>query len=383
MKDKYIFFIIIIVLLIIWKIHEYYENKKKREHIIPLLLAGALVGAGAGIGYGIWGANKSRINNTMKNKIIYKSDLDALNSITNEFISAVVMSNAANCFSSSSQYEESKIGDITIVGKNQQANLSSIIEQDSKLSLQCLQQSIQEINISNQIATKIMQTFSESIDSSTISKLINESEQKNIQGLFANPFASSSSSVNVDVSNIQENSTNRKLANVISNKVASNVNTKSVQECFARNIQSVNTNIRDLTMIGTNSKFELSVSTKQLAKTLATCKQLTEQTSATTTALMLDLGVTVVDDTKITTKTDSEAKSTAMSKTTGLDGVLSSLLGAAGLPSLISSIVIMLCCASLAGFILMGGKPPSSEDMEKFKSGKGKMGGPSGKSKVK
>ncbi len=368
MKDKYIFIIIIIILLIIWKIHHDNEQRKKREHLGPLavgLIALAAGGAGAGLFAAFGGGNKSRINNTMKNKTIYKSDLDALNSLTNSFVSSVVMSNAADCFASSSQYEETVVGDVAIVGENQEANFVTTTVQDSKLSLECLQKSIQEINISNKIATKIMQTLSESVDVSTMSKLINESEQKNIQGLFANPFASASAEVNVDVSNIQENSTTRKLSNVISNNVENHVDTKSIQRCFANSVQTVNTNIKELTMIGTNSKFELSSSTKQLALTLANCKQLTEQTSKTTTGIMNDLDVKIIDDTKISTKTDSEAKASAVAKTTGLDGVLASALSAAGLPSLISSISIMACCASLAGFMLLGGKPPNPNDASK------------------
>ncbi len=371
MKDKYIFIIIIIIWLIIWKIHHDNEQRKKREHLGPVAIALIGVAAGGAVGAGLFaafgGGNKSRINNTMKNKTIYKSDLDALNSLTNSFVSSVVMSNAADCFASSSQYEETVVGDVEIVGENQEANFVTTTVQDSKLSLECLQKSIQEINISNQIATKIMQTLSESVDVSTMSKLINESEQKNIQGLFANPFASASAEVNVDVSNIQENSTTRKLSNVISNNVENHVDTKSIQRCFANSVQTVNTNIKELTMIGTNSKFELSSSTKQLALTLANCKQLTEQTSKTTTGIMNDLDVKIIDDTKISTKTDSEAKASAVAKTTGLDGVLASALSAAGLPSLISSIAIMACCASLAGFMLLGGKPPNPNDANKAK----------------
>jgi hypothetical protein len=366
MKDKYIFIIILIVLLIIWKIHNDKKRAKQTEHMDPITVSLAL---GLGLGIGLGTKNKARIKNTMKNKTIYKSDLEAINSVTNNFVSSVVMSNAANCFSSSSQYEETKVGDITIAGKNQDISLASITEQDSKLSLECLQKSIQQVNISNEIGTKIMQSLSESVDSSTMSKLINESEQKNIQGLFANPFASSSSSVNIDVSNLQENTTNRKLSNLISNTVENKVQTKTIQSCFASNIQSINTNIKEITLLGTNSKLDLSVSTKQLGKTLATCKQLTEQTSETTNALMTELGVTIVDDIKITTKTDSEGKASAISKTMGLDGVLASVLSAAGLPSLLSSICIMAICASLAGFMLMGGKPPSPEDLDKLKSG--------------
>ena len=171
---------------------------------------------------------------------------------------------------------------------------------------------------------------------------------------------------------------------MVSNKVANNVKTKSIQECFSTNAQSINTNIRELTLLGTGSKIDISVSTKQLAVSLANCKQLTQQTSATTSAIMTELGVTIVDDTKITTKTDSEGKAVAISKTTGLDGVLASALGAAGLPSLISSICIMAICASLAGFMILGGKPPTPEDLEKAKQGLGGLSGnTSGKGKAK
>jgi hypothetical protein len=126
----------------------------------------------------------------------------------------------------------------TMMGDNLQGKIDITNEQDSQVNLQCMQQSIQQTNIGNEIASAIMQQMTQSVDQSALSKLITTSEAKNEQGFGANPFASSNAEVNVNTENKQLTETNRKLSNLISNKVANNIKATDIKACFIKTTQT-------------------------------------------------------------------------------------------------------------------------------------------------
>ncbi len=264
---------------------------------------------------------KASATNKIVNETITRSTLDAFNSSVNEYISNVVVKNAASCEASSTQYIENEIGAIQMLGDDLQGSIDITNEQQSTVNLFCIQQSIQQTNIGNEIATAIMQQMTQSVDQSALSKLITTSEAKNEQGFGANPFASSNSEVNVNAENKQLTETNRKLSNLISNKVANNVKADSVKNCFTKTVQTKVNKYGNIKLIGKSNQFKIKISTVQIGESLANCQQLTQQTSAITNDIAAALGVKIVDDKKISTKTESTAKSSATVKTTGIEGI--------------------------------------------------------------
>jgi hypothetical protein len=170
-----------------------------------------------------------------------------------------------------------------------------------------------------------MNNLTQSVGNETMSKLVSDSEAKNEQGMFSSPFASASSSVRMNVDNEQQNETRRKLSNAITNTVANNVKTEDIKNCFLNVAQSTSQKVGNVRVLGDNNHFQLNMSSKQLSKSFASCQQLSEQTSSITNSLAAQLGLTVKDDTKNVTKTTSVAKSSASTKTTGLEGVISAI----------------------------------------------------------
>jgi hypothetical protein len=153
----------------------------------------------------------SSVSTTVKNYNVNKSDLEVLNQQVNEFISNSVTTTAASCAASSSSYVENTMGDINVVGKNNKAKLGIDTEQDTQLSLQCIQQSVQQTNISNEMAQSIMNNLTQSVSNEAVTKLMQEAEAKNELGAGAPPWGSASSDINVNVETTNITDTSRKL----------------------------------------------------------------------------------------------------------------------------------------------------------------------------
>ncbi len=391
MKKEYIILIIlIVVLIIVWKKRydeekrkeEEEEEKEKTKEQFPFLAVGIGLAVALGVGLGTAGGlgalgPKAAVTNKISNETLNRNTLESINQNVNEFVTNSVIKNAASCSSRSSNYDESKTGDVTMVGSDNDVAISMQNIQDASLSLLCIQQSIQQTNMANDIATSIMDNLTQKVSNNTLTKLIATSEAKNEQGMFANPFASSSSDVYVESTNIQENETNRKLANLISNRVANGVNVTSIQNCFTEVAIATTKKIGDIKVLGDENIVNIKLTGKQLSKSFSTCQQLVQQTSSVTNQILTDLGLSITDSTVNTISTESESTAVASVKTTGLEGVvgaLAGLLGLAFLPSIISSSLIV----GIIGFVLMaGGGKKGGKGLGKGKGkglGKGKMG---------
>jgi hypothetical protein len=290
------------------------------------------------------GASTSTLNNNMKNFTVNKSVLDVLNQQVNEYVSNSVTTAASKCSASSSTYNETKFGNIKVTGSGNSAKIGVETQQDSQLSFQCIQQSIQETNIGNNIAQSIMNNLNQSVSADIMNKIVSAADASMEQGVFANPFASGSSEVNVNLSNIQITDTNRKLSNLIKNSVANNVKTQDIKSCFLSVSQGISNQIGDVEIVGQENSLELYISSKQLSKSFANCSQLTQQTSAVINAIASQLGLKVIDDTKTKTSTESESTASTKVKATGLDGLLDSLLALLSVPFIIGACAILCLC---------------------------------------
>jgi len=276
------------------------------------------------------GGSSSSITNTISNYTVNKSSLEVLNQQVNNFVSNSVTTAASSCSASSTAIIETKIGDIIAKGKGNKIKVGIDSEQDTALTLECLQQSIQQTNISNSLAQSIMTNLTQSVSADVLNKMVAAGEAKNEQGFGANPFASASSTVNMNLSNTNITDTNRKLSNLISNSVESNVKNEDIKKCFLEMAAAINNKVGDIMAIGENNEIELQLTSKQTAKAFANCKQLTEQTSAVTTSLAVSCGLTIVDDSKTKTSNDTQAESKASAKTAGLNDLVDSVGNAAG-----------------------------------------------------
>jgi hypothetical protein len=279
----------------------------------------------------------SSVATTVKNYNVNKSDLEVLNQQVNSFVSNSVTKGAASCAASSSSYVENTMGDISVVGKNNKAKITMGTEQDTKLSLQCIQQSIQQTNIGNEMAQSIMNNLTQSVSNEAVTKLMQEAEAKNELGAGAPPWGSASSDINVNVETTNISDTSRKLSNLISNSVANNVSNEDIKDCFMKTAAAISNKVGNINIIGEGNELEFNMTSKQISESFATCQQLTEQTSAVTNSIATALGLSVVDDTKTKTSTESTSKASASNVVKGIDSVIAAygeaiagVIGAAG-----------------------------------------------------
>jgi len=315
-------------------------------------------------------SSKSTVSNNISNMIVNKSDLEALNSNVNEFVSNSVIKNTDGCSAGSTQMSDNDLGDITVVGKKNTANVGVEANQDSSVSLQCIQQSIQQTNINNDIATSIMQNLQQNVSNDQLTKMVNEAETNMKQGLaggLLNPFSSASSEVNMTLSNIQITDTTRKLSNLISNKVANNQQVASVKDCFTKAAQQQNNRVGNVKILGDENTVNVNISTNQIAKSFASCQQLTQQTSSTTTEIATTLGLKIVDETENKMKSDSQGSATTKMKQTGIEGIFAALSAffAAPLISGVAIFCLVICCILSSVLITkMGGNKSNNSPQE-------------------
>ena len=320
-------------------------------------------------------SSSSTVTNTISNLTVNTSTLESFNQQTNNFITSNIMKASANCAATSTQSSDNEAGDITVVGKKQKVNLTMDTTQDNKVNLQCIQNTIQQMDISSTMAQSILQNMQQAISNDQMANLVNNAEaslKAGAGGSFLNPFANSSSEINMNLSNTQINETTRKLSNVISNTVANNVEATDIKNCFAKSIQLQSNKVGNLKIIGEENELNLTMSTKQVGQSLATCQQLTEQTSKCTSALATTLGFTIVDDTKNKIETEATTKTKAETSVAGFDAIIgaifSGLQGIVGVyVAAIAGVIICCCCLCALIFIVprLGGSnksEPASEE---------------------
>jgi len=319
------------------------------------------------------GSSKSSVSNNISNLTVNKSDLEALNSSANEFVSESIIKNTNGCSAGSTQMNDNEIGDITVVGKNNTANIGLDSSQDSTVSLQCIQQSIQQTNISNEIATSIMQNLTQNVSNEQLSKMVSDADTSMKQGVgggILNPFSSASSEVNMNLSNTQITDTTRKLSNMISNKVANHQNVTAVKDCFTKTAQQQNNKVGNLKILGEGNTVNVNVTTKQYAKSFATCQQLTQQTAATTNDIATTLGLKIVDETVNKTSNDTQGSSKTALKQEGFEGIIGAIFAAlfAGPIASAAAICCLIVCCIVSIFMFKGSGSKSTDESKSGES---------------
>jgi len=334
-----------------------------KENFDPITLS--VVGIGLGLGFGGVFGSKAVITNKIENRTIATSDLKLLNDSTNKFVVDAIIKLASSCTATRVLYAETRFGDVISVGKDSVAEFKTDREQDADLNFVCLQQSIQEIQVGTSIAQSIMNDLTQSIDTQALNKLVSEANAKLETGFLANPFASASSSINLDLKNIQEFETRRELENVIVNTVENNINIESIKECIDEIALSVLEQGGNIIAID-GGVSRVSLKSSQVAKSLFNCQQLNEQTSTITNQLMANLGLRIVDDTKVKIETEVESKAKAEVKAVGLEGVIAALLN-----PLILSIISVILLVIVGGvafyyFFMKGGEDGEDKSLKGF-----------------
>jgi hypothetical protein len=307
-------------------------------------------------------SSKSTVTNNISNLTINKNELEAFNSQVNEFVTNVVTKNTAACSSGATMINENSMGDINVVGKKQKVNATLNASQKSQVSLDCIQKAIQQTNVGNSVAQGIMQNLQNSVSNEQLTAMVAQADSKTSSGFGGfNPFSSANSEINMNLSNTQINETSRKLSNMISNKVASNTNNSSFQECGSKSFLQQGNKVGNLNVLGDENEVNLTLNSDQYSEVISKCEQLTQQTAESVSDVATTLGVVVKDDTENKTKSDTASTAKSINEAKGIGDLISGIFGMMGLGFLsgpIGSAICVCCCVIccvLSFFLLMKG----------------------------
>jgi hypothetical protein len=187
------------------------------------------------------GSSHSSVTQNINNLVVNQSSLDIFNKQVNQSVTNTVVKNAQAIDASSSQDQNLKVGNITAVGKGSKVNITSEDLQESQISVQALQQSIQQTDLQQTLSSAITAQLQNSVSNDTLNKLVSagEASQKNgFLGSIASPFGKTSSSVNTNITNTAINQTNTKLQNIVDNATKDNTNMSSTYTSPSRQKRS-------------------------------------------------------------------------------------------------------------------------------------------------
>lgn len=321
------------------------------------------------------GSSSSSVTQNINNFTVNQSTLDIFNEQVNKSVTNTIIKNAQAIDASSSQDQNLKIGNVTAVGKGSKIDITSEDLQDSNISVQALQQSIQQTDLQQTLSSAITANLQNGIQQSALNKLVSAglaSQKNGMFGSIANPFSNTNSSVNTNINNTAFNQTNTQLKNIVDNVTKQYTDMSSTKQCYLNNVQSANTEIGNITALA-GAEIGLSLTSTQMSKSFLKCTQINQQTTSVIDQLKASMGLKVVNDIKSTTETESTATSKSELTNKGLGSVItaignaiSGIIGAYG--KIVIGIVIaclVLCCLSSFGgvaMMMMGSKSSSSDD---------------------
>jgi hypothetical protein len=308
-------------------------------------------------------SSKSSVTQNISNLQISKTDMNLLNQSINEFVSTNITKAASSCAASSAQTDTTEIGDIVAKGAGSEVKIGVESDQKTNITLQCLQQSLQQTNINNNIATAIVQQLTKNIGQDAMTKLVSDAESKAKQGMGGIGFSSSNSKINTNVTNTNLAYTNVKLENLVKNTVQNKTENKNIQECGTKISQNLSKKIGNIIALE-GAKVEVQFTNKQVIESIAKCQQLNSQVSDITSSIANSLGFTVTEETKQKTDTASEAKSKSTAETEGVGGMLGALFAALMGPYALSAIGICCCIISVIVVIIVIMKMGGSSNTE-------------------
>ena len=272
-------------------------------------------------------SSSSTVTNKILNKSINKSDIEAVNEQVSNFITNKITKSAATCSQSSTTFQDVELGNITSSGAG--SKIGSIdVSQDVSvtISLSCLQTSISQANISNDIATAIVNSVTSNVSQSALSKAISDAETSSKTGMGATAMGNKTdSTVNVDMTNISENVTNRKFVNAVSNTVANTVNDEAIKKAIQTQLTSQSISVKNITATGGGEIGNITFDQKSISTAIAKAIQETQTVATVVTKLSSTYGLMSSETTTQTTSADSSAKAKTTVKAGGLEDVIDSV----------------------------------------------------------
>lgn len=281
-------------------------------------------------------SSSSEVNQTIDTKNINKNMLEDLNQQITDSMTESIVKTQTEAGTAIVQEGKQKIGPIIAKGKGSRiTNIKLTVDQNAQINLNSDDKSIQNNNISSELALSIVKNVSSKVSNENMAKLVGEAEASQSVGAF-NPTGGNevSSEVNAKISTLNLTESYRKFTNLVTNKIVQNTESLNFKQCIVNTLQQADQEAGGIYAVqgGEVSGFEMNIG--QTTSVIQSCIFDTVQSSGITSQIANSLGMTVTDTSE--SKTTSEIESKAKSKQT-IQGVMFS---SSGLGSLILFIII-------------------------------------------
>lgn len=308
------------------------------------------------------GSSSSTVTQTSDTNVVTQSDLDAFNEQVNKNVINSIMKDAQRAGGSQQLIDTTTVGPLVASGHATiNANMSDT--QKARITFQAIENSAQSAKIRNTLANQFAEQLANKTNTNVFNNLVSKAEAKMKSGLLSSlldPGSSASSDVNTNITTNINTSQSTTLKNIIKSLVATSNTVKSIKSCFFNTFIEQNSNFAGVDA-SDYATVNINDTVNQIANSVVTCNQRSNQANNVAAALAQLMGIKVVQSSKTTATTKSTAIAKSSNVKKGLGDLLSGPLG------MIICGVIILCCLVLFGFSvyeLMGkkktGMPTSS-----------------------
>jgi hypothetical protein len=219
----------------------------------------------------------------MTNIVLNKSDLKILSEKINKTTSDIIIHSAKNCRASTVQNQMTSFARTKVKG-------SSVIsigqDQESNINFSCVQMDQVKNRVAHKVGNEFTTLLKTKFDTKTLGTIIkNASDKKFIKVPDTN--LNSKTTIN--------NIMNKQLTDSIVTEAKITFKSSQIQDCVSSSIQNQSVYATDMTI---GQDFRANINQKQVAKLIASCKQITTMASKTIHDIASKLGIKIEEKVK-------------------------------------------------------------------------------------
>jgi hypothetical protein len=308
-------------------------------------------------------SSSSSVTQNITNKIITRNDLEAINKSVSNIVTENIVKNIANNASALGQIANVNIKDIVADGSGSIiSNIKISIDQNSSISQEVVDKTIQDTKLDTEIARAISQDLASKTDAKQAASLVSmASASQDLGSISLTGGNSVSSDVNTNINNYTETQNRKHLENIIENNVSQKQDMLNQKACMSSSTQEASINVGNIKATNGGTVTGLYIGISQTADIVNKCISDSMQKSEVTTKIAEALGLKVVDTVTASQEGSSTASAESTQKIRGvIEGVMEGLAGIFG--AMMMPLLILGALALVAGVIIV---------ILKMKSGKG------------
>lgn len=318
-------------------------------------------------------SSKSTVTNTVSQVIDNKVDLTAIKETTYKNIINTMTENSSSCSASSKSLQEQSTVIGSISGVNNVKIGGGTQQQTSKLSLSCVDVTVIQNSIANDISSAFTNQLETKFDTDAMAKLEANAKSQSQNGVASFGTSSSSSNTN-NIYNLNiSNNISQTMKDIINNEIQQNFSVKTLKDRLAT-LQQEQKSKLVIGSIVNSENLDLGNATQtQDGELIMTAVSKDETINSTIDKIANQLNT--ISTTGVTTKATSEVKGTAESesKQKGVDSIVDSITGM--LSSLFSSwvyiVIAVVVLIAIIGvvFFMTGGQETLQKGLDKIQGG--------------